>query len=41
MSTPNDENGKKKKKMKPEKVNTKPSMKGEEKSKRPLLVRER
>tara|TARA_Y100000034_G_scaffold100180_1_gene123380 strand:- start:777 stop:1592 length:816 start_codon:yes stop_codon:yes gene_type:complete len=41
MSTPNDENGKNKKKMKPEKVNTKPSMKGEEQSKRPLLVRER
>ena len=41
MSSPNGENGKKKKKIKPEKVNTKPSMDGQEQSKRPLLVRER
>jgi len=32
---------KKKKKIKPEKVNTNPSMDGQEQSKRPLLVRER
>ena len=41
MSSPNGENGKKKKKIKPEKVNTNPSMDGQEQSKRPILVRER
>ena len=41
MSMPNGENGKKKKKIKPEKVNTKPSMDGQEQSKRQILVRER